>query len=204
MICIGGKGMAQHTRRAIQRAFINLLQEVSFNKISIVAIARKSEVTRNTVYYYYQDVFALLEELLDHEKRRLIAEVGKEDSWDEVLTAVISFSSKNRVIVRNLCSCNNVQAHDMIYGFYHDLFRYGIESYLNREAKGLTVNSADRQTLIEFNTTAIHGIFNEWLMSDMNNDIESYITSLNRVLKGNIRRSLEQVSYFRPVSVSAG
>ena len=56
--------MAQHTKNAIRLAFIQLLNERPLDKISIKDIAEKSSVNRNTFYYYYADIFALVEDIL--------------------------------------------------------------------------------------------------------------------------------------------
>ena len=47
--------MALRTKNAIRRSFIELLAERPFDKISVRDIAERSEVTRNTFYYYYTD-----------------------------------------------------------------------------------------------------------------------------------------------------
>lgn len=53
--------MALRTKNAIRRSFIELLAERPFDKISVRDIAERSEVTRNTFYYYYTDIYALAE-----------------------------------------------------------------------------------------------------------------------------------------------
>lgn len=50
--------MALRTKNAIRRSFIELLAERPFDKISVRDIAERSEVTRNTFYYYYTDIYA--------------------------------------------------------------------------------------------------------------------------------------------------
>ena len=44
--------MALRTKNAIRRSFVELLAERPFDKISVRDIAERSEVTRNTFYYY--------------------------------------------------------------------------------------------------------------------------------------------------------
>ena len=67
--------MAQQTKNAIRRAFIQLLNERPLDKISIKDIAEKGAVNRNTFYYYYQDIYALLEEVfIDETQQALSAE----------------------------------------------------------------------------------------------------------------------------------
>ena len=57
--------MALRTKNAIRRSFIELLAERPFDKISVRDIAERSEVTRNTFYYYYTDIYALAEDVFE-------------------------------------------------------------------------------------------------------------------------------------------
>ena len=48
--------MAQNTKKAIMNAFIELLNERSFEKITVTDIVNRCKINRNTFYYYYQDI----------------------------------------------------------------------------------------------------------------------------------------------------
>ena len=72
--------MALRTKNAIRRSFIELLAERPFDKISVRDIAERSEVTRNTFYYYYTDIYALAE---DFDGDVFFPDVPPED-WDEI------------------------------------------------------------------------------------------------------------------------
>ena len=51
------------TRRAIRAAFIALMCEKEFDKITIKEIAERADVDRKTVYNYYDSVQAIMDEL---------------------------------------------------------------------------------------------------------------------------------------------
>ena len=59
--------MAVRTKQAIRQAFIELLNERPLDKISVKDIAERSTVNRNTFYYYYADIYALVEEIFQTE-----------------------------------------------------------------------------------------------------------------------------------------
>ena len=62
--------MAVRTKQAIRQAFIELLNERPLDKISVKDIAERSTVNRNTVYYYYADIYALVEEIFQTDRPR--------------------------------------------------------------------------------------------------------------------------------------
>lgn len=51
----------QHSRIAIEHVFVELLQEKSLEKITVVEICRKAKVNRSTFYSNYIDVYDLME-----------------------------------------------------------------------------------------------------------------------------------------------
>ena len=63
--------MAQRTQKAIREGFISLLNEVPFEKITVLDIAARSNINRNTFYYYYGDIFALVEDVLQTETQHM-------------------------------------------------------------------------------------------------------------------------------------
>ena len=57
--------MAQTTKNAIRKGFLDLLEQRPLDKISVVDIADHCGVNRNTFYYYYCDIYALIRELME-------------------------------------------------------------------------------------------------------------------------------------------
>ena len=59
--------MSHTTRIAIRKGFLELLEQRPLDKISVVDIAEHCGVNRNTFYYYYCDIYALVREVLEAE-----------------------------------------------------------------------------------------------------------------------------------------
>lgn len=99
--------MAQHTKNAIRLAFIQLLNERPLDKISIKDIAEKSSVNRNTFYYYYADIFALVEDILQLEAEDFQAKMHRYDSWQEAFRDATAFAAENKRAVYHLYNSGN-------------------------------------------------------------------------------------------------
>lgn len=54
---------SDETKNAIIEAFLELYKAEPLEKITICAITKKVQVNRGTFYYYYQDIYELLEQL---------------------------------------------------------------------------------------------------------------------------------------------
>lgn len=56
---------AVRSRRLIHQAFLELLREKSFEKITVTDIVRRADINRSTFYAHYPDVRGLVESLMD-------------------------------------------------------------------------------------------------------------------------------------------
>ena len=56
---------AVRSRRLIRQAFLELLREKRFEKITVTDIVTRADINRSTFYAHYPDVRGLVEELLD-------------------------------------------------------------------------------------------------------------------------------------------
>ena len=57
---------AVRSRRLIHQAFLELLREKSFEKITVTDIVNRADINRSTFYAHYPDVRGLVEELMDN------------------------------------------------------------------------------------------------------------------------------------------
>lgn len=181
--------MAQHTKNAIRQAFIALLNERSLDKISIKDIAERSSVNRNTFYYYYSDIYALVEDIFQIEIDRFLEKMRDYHSWQEAFRAATEFAFENKRAVYHLFGSEN---RETLEHYYHKVTFAAMASYVRGQAEGLPVNESDVQMVTEFYTAALAGLTIDWLHGGMKTDTDAYIDRLGYLLDGNIRRSLER------------
>lgn len=54
---------SKRSRRLIREAFLKLLEERDLDKITVVDIVKRADVTRSTFYVHYPDVYGIIEEI---------------------------------------------------------------------------------------------------------------------------------------------
>lgn len=54
---------ARRSRRLIRQAFLELLEEKSFDKITVLELADRADVNRSTFYAHYPDIYGVAEEI---------------------------------------------------------------------------------------------------------------------------------------------
>ena len=184
--------MAQRTKLAIRRAFIELLNERPLDKISIKDIAERSTVNRNTFYYYYADIYALVEEIFQAETEQMMEKLRSYETWQEAFREATVFATANKRAVYHLFNSGN---RDILEHYYHKVTNAAMLFYVRGQSKGLHVDEEDIEALAAFYSAALSGLTADWLRGGMKSNVEDHIDRLGRLLDGNIRQALERGSH---------
>ena len=111
----------QLTKNAIRESFLKLLAQRTFDKITVKSIVEDCGLTRNTFYYYYEDTYDILDDILTQavsnyskisenggdikeiaadfcrfaeENSNLVSHILKSTKWDELKTYVLRSMDK--------------------------------------------------------------------------------------------------------------
>jgi len=152
--------MAVRTKQAIRQAFIELLNERPLDKISVKDIAERSTVNRNTFYYYYADIYALVEEIFQTETQLFMEKLHSYASWEEAFREATAFVSENKRAVHHLFNSGN---RNILEHYYHKVTYAAMLSYVRGQAEGLSAAEEDIQALAQFYAAALvrlhdHGV----------------------------------------------
>jgi len=141
--------MSQFTKKAIIDSFIELSQTVPIEKITVTMISQKCGINRNTFYYYYQDVYSLLEEIIYSKSEKLFPaslQFGEAD-WVSNLRFMGQYAKKNEAFIKNMYQS---MGRDAFGDYMVDLAIHPVRKYLDHYAeqlyreKGLTLTKDDR------------------------------------------------------------
>ncbi len=67
--------MANFTEKAIKASFLKLLNERPLTKITVRDIVEDCGINRNSFYYHYRDIPALLEELITEQADNIMKNI---------------------------------------------------------------------------------------------------------------------------------
>ena len=180
--------MSQFTKKAIEASFLELLNERPLDKIGIKDIVDRCEINRNTFYYYYRDIYALLEEIFQEETETILKAHDPVESWVDGFLQAIHFALENK---------------RAIYHLYHSSGREWVETYMLQlaghimmdfvrdRAGSLQVAESDLQIIVSFYQYALVGMIFEWVREGMEMDAERFIRRVGVIFDGNIRHALE-------------
>ena len=91
--------MSQLTQKTIVEATIRLVEQKTVKKITIRDIVEACGITRNTFYYYFHDIYEVLEYALAAGFERIGAE---SESFEDFLGASVTFCTDYQKVLYNL------------------------------------------------------------------------------------------------------
>ena len=181
--------MAQTTKNAIRKGFLDLLEQRPLDKISVVDIADHCGVNRNTFYYYYCDIYALVREVLETELDRVLNAPPLCTSWYQLMMRVTAFMRANRRAVYHLYQSSQ---RDLLEHEYYQVVYGAVEDLVRRTAEDLPVAETDVQSIAALYTATLVGLLQSWLHYGMKHDEEQFVERVTRLTEGTLRHALER------------
>ena len=88
--------MSKLTQKAIMNAFLEILKYKTLDKITVKDIIESTEINRNTFYYYYEDIYDLLDHIFNAEIEKVLSETPENASFYEEYIRAASILINNR------------------------------------------------------------------------------------------------------------
>lgn len=179
--------MSSFTRKAIIDAFLQLLDERPLSKITVKDIVDLCGVNRNTFYYHFEDIPALIEEISKEELNLLVQKHARVDSIEDCLMIGVDFILKKRRAVLHLYNSNN---RDLYERELMNICQYVVATYLDSKLAGEACDPRDREILIRSYRCWCFGLLMDWLSDGLREDIKPTLHRLCKLREGSIEMSI--------------
>ena len=184
--------MSKLTKTAIMHSFIKLLNKYPFEKITVKDIADDCGINRNTFYYNFEDIYALVDEILQNEIHT-IAKNHKQpySSWKEGLLSAAEFALKNKKAVYNLY--NSIK-RPQLEKYFERVIYYVVLEFTKEKAKDIDIDESELNFIAFFYCSALLGVMNKWLDSNMKEDFEDIVDKTGFLFDNNITQAIKLIS----------
>ena len=164
--------MSTFTKREIKNTFLEMLEEMPLNQITVKALVEKCGINRNSFYYHYQDIPALIEEIVTEDADEIIRSYSTIDSMQTGLKAVMDFvSSKRKAILHIFNSVNR----DIFEQHLWKVCEYVVKQYLTPILTKGGLSEFDQEIAIKFYKCECFGFAIDWLNNGMEDEAEVMI-----------------------------
>lgn len=154
----------QITKNAIETAFLKLLKEKNFEKVMVKDIVEECGLTRNTFYYYYDDTYHIIEDILEREARRILEEINQGNTLTEAVKDIFEYLEENPKVVRHLFASTK---KDDMYRYVRCTVEIVLKHYLEHGVGEQKISERNKRTLINASKYVMQGLIEEWLEKGM-------------------------------------
>lgn len=169
--------MANFTRKAIKETFITLLEERPLSEITIKDIVETCGINRNSFYYHFQDLPALIEEIVKEEAEMIIEKYPSVTSIVQCFDALIEFASHRKRAIMHIYRSVNREVFER---HLMTVSEYFVSSYIHTALDSEAISREDESTIIRYYKCVCFGLTVDWLNNGMDPE---YAQSIRRIFE---------------------
>ena len=173
--------MSTNTKEHIFRSFIIILSEKPFDKITVRDIVEKANINRNTFYYYYSDIYELLEELFSIEEKSMVDSHSKGFRWFISFSKIIESAYRNKKIIHNICAS---RSYEYLETYMFKSCNRILTEYVMEIAEGKNIPDHTVDFIISFYEYAISGTLTNWYRTGMKEKPEEILQEFMYMFEG--------------------
>ena len=170
-------------KRVLASTLKEMAEKKSLSKITINDLTQACDVSRQTFYNNFKDIYDLVEWIYLKEVVTPIERGKIYDKWQDALTSIFRYISENHVFVLNTY-------HSFGKGFLEKVLRQEIELFLSNQVfKKIEVTKEEAKQVefsYSFYTYALVGVGLDWIEKQMPESVEELVGRIEKVMLGEI------------------
>ena len=170
-------------------SFLRLLDERPLNKISVKDIVDDCGINRNTFYYHFADMPALIEAILKDDIGQIMREWKSIDSLEQCLKAALQMTHEHRRAVYHIYSSAN---RDLVERYLMEICGYVASAFVENVSQGIAAKPDDKVAIIQFYKCELFGQVTDWLNHGMSADMQKQFFRLCQLCAGDVQQMLRR------------
>ena len=164
--------MANSTQNIILKTFEDMLERLPFEKITVTALIKECNIGRNTFYYHYEDIYALLDDML---LKTLGQYNVRNEDWKSVMKSLLYNCRDNKKKVDHVF---NSMSRDRLEHYVFGRTDSVISSYVHEMAEASNVDSKRAEVVADIVKYSIYGFILRFFWNGMKPDIEESVDEM--------------------------
>jgi len=166
----------QYTKNRIYECALKLAAKRSVNKITVRDIVAECEITRNTFYYYFHDIYDVYTSFVDSKIDELVRQADMDA--EAAVFDFIELAAGYKKVWLNLYKS---VGHDRLSKFASAKLERLIMMSISKEYDIESIPALDLEIICNFYEEAVFGILVRWLRDDRFNTAAELKYSLERI-----------------------
>lgn len=176
--------MSKYTQKAILYTFRDMLETTPFDKITVSALVSRCEISSNTFYYHFRDIYDLLDTWLLLWKEKYVARMEEDGSWQDPVKSLLRDMKAHSNIVYHL---SDSLSRERIERSIFESTDHTFYQLVCRETAGVDIPEEVLRNVAEYNTYAFLGFFLKFLWNRMTDDIDEMIDQISENFENNLQ-----------------
>ena len=177
------------TKEKLATALISAMEEKALDKITVKEIIEKAEVNRKTFYYYFSDIYGLLEWVISRESNKLITEIQNNRDYVNALNDVLDSIEKHRHLLNCIKdSVGRVTLERVLYRELEQLASWAMKIGICET--GVAISEKELQILTELSISDIWRLLLLYFQKEISYKRDEFIQFILRYLKASITAGL--------------
>ncbi len=181
--------MAVLTKKALAGALRERLKTTALDNIRVKDIAEDVGVNRQTFYYHFADIYALVAWMFEEEAKKMMKESFREHNISEIMRSVVLRLEEEKVILKNIYVSINRQLLD---DYLRKWVRPIVAVAISDAAEGSTISEEDLTFIIDVYETVVMALAFEFIETDMTFDYANKLEKLSIIMNGDIEETIRR------------
>ena len=181
--------MSTQTRNSPAVALKKRMETTEFSKIRVSDLLKDCNIVRSTFYYYFSDIYELLEWMLNTELIGLLEKCDELYTWDQGITMLMEYVRDNSKMC--LCAFHSIGRGSLEKMFYKNCYVL-MERFVNTGFSNVEVASEDKAFIMDFYVRAYVSALAAWLVGGMKKNPQAMVDMIERTVSGGIEDALKR------------
>lgn len=165
------------TEEAFARTLKDIMQEKSFDKVTVTELVQRMHVNRQTFYYHFNDLYDLLEKIYISDGEQMIGDSRTDDSWEKGMLAIFQYILANKAFVCNTYySINRNYLEHFLYDRAYDLIKPVLK------AKNPDLSASELDFRVHFCKYGLVGFILDWIDSGLQENPDTLAKRIYQLL----------------------
>ncbi|MHA6585772.1 TetR/AcrR family transcriptional regulator C-terminal domain-containing protein [Aerococcus mictus] len=160
------------TKDTIAEALLDLIQEKSFETITITELSKTANISRETFYYHFDDKIELIAWMYTKQCSEIIDENLHKMKWEKIIYQLIAVAEEYSQFYLNLLSTSDFDYFENIMiNFSKQTFTRGLQKHYQKQNL-----SKEMEFMINFNAYGQISLVRNFLSKKMDYSLSEYAT----------------------------
>lgn len=158
------------------------------DKITVKDIVETCGINRNTFYYYYKDIYDLIDDIFEIETKRVMEDKNKYDSWADELNSVVNIAMQNR---KGIAHIYYSKSRDVLEKYMFTCMELIIRNYVTANIDFTGVSQENIDFVCSFFCYSLVGLTLNWIKGGMQVESEDFILKEATIFESSIKGAIE-------------